>query len=64
MHMKGITNHLKRVIRHRSTTAWVALSATGSSILPRSLIILNVRAIYPSNKSVRPDITNNIPVKT
>lgn len=35
--------------------ACVSLSATGSSIFPKLLILWNLLAIYPSARSVRPD---------
>ena len=35
----------------------VILSAMGSSILPQSVTILNLLAIFPSKKSVIPDST-------
>ena len=40
----------------------VSLSATGSSIFPKLLILWNLLAIYPSARSVRPDSDVNLSV--
>ena len=45
----------KRVNRQINIAACVSLSATGSSIFPKLLILWNLLAIYPSARSVRPD---------
>jgi hypothetical protein len=51
--VKGSSISLKRLVKQKSITACVSLSATGSKALPKSLTILNLRAIIPSAISVR-----------
>lgn len=52
----------KRTSRQISITACVNLSATGSSILPRSLIIEKRLAMKPSKQSVAPERSRKHPV--